>query len=103
MSGKIRRNYWTFMSIVLVGERRLIVPFGAQQSPYVRLPLLEEGVMIGQYQRVPQNLIHMLDRDDRDVLEHLSRNFLDVLFVLLRNHNGLNAATMSRHDLFLQA
>src|ERR1700736_1068470 len=44
---------------------------------------LEKRVRIREHQRVLQDFVHVLDLDQRDVLQHLLRNFVDVLLVFL--------------------
>ncbi len=48
-----------------------------------------------------QDFVHVLDLDQCDVLQHLLRNFVDILLVFLRHEDGLDAATIRRQHLLL--
>src|SRR6266852_2288031 len=63
----------------------------------------KERVRIRQHERMTQHLVHVLDLDQGDTLQHLLRNVRDVLFVFLWNEDHLDTAAMSREHLLLES
>src|SRR5713226_7739721 len=63
---------------------------------------LEKRIRIREHQRVLQDFVHVLDLDQRDILQYLLRDLIDVLLVFLRHEDGLDAATMRREHLLLE-
>src|SRR5216684_7452343 len=63
---------------------------------------LEKRIRIREHQRVLQDFVHVLDLDQRDILQHLLRDLIDVLLVFLRHEDGLDSATMRREHLLLE-
>src|SRR5882724_10063194 len=68
-----------------------------------RRGLLRVVLRVGQHQRLPQHLVHVLDELDLDRLQDDGRDLPDVLLVLHRDEDLLDAAAMRRQDLLLQA
>src|SRR5262249_32947627 len=66
-----------------------------------RLPQIGLGIL--EHERLPQDVIHVLDELDRDRFQDDRRNLLNVLLVLERNQHTLDPATVCRQDLLLEA